>query len=818
MASVIQAVWVVHGDPSIRSRILTALESIPNVKVETAPDPFRLPSTENGAPRLVLADATNAKRLIKVLDTAVPSTMRLFLCPMSDASAVRGLVRLAAEGHSFLTLDDALPTYQLHQHLSSLLHGRLGGRVAPQAPSGLHATFDLEGRRLKARVLDIASHGLGLALEIESLIELLSPGTSIEKLQLTRSDDTLLLETAFATIRHIQVVQEPDRAYFRLGVSLPSLPSRETPRMGDSPIESVKDPVRIASLLRRAVHHQSPFKILQLGGSHLHFPAQGVEMVNVAPRRMGLVINISGGLDVYQGDLLEIHFEFGGQGYWGVSSAITAVEDGRVMLSVPPLLQLQHRRVSPRFAPQRTDSVVVTFVSPLTGEQLVRPILDLHSGGLSFMIDEDREPFPPGLLVPELTLRFSDGRAFKTSGTIRGSRPLQDAHGFSLAGIIRPGRCGMSLSKLAPDLAQAILASYVNSRYPELTEASTVPFESVWNFMAEVHRFSPDYPHSIGPHVKTLGDVQRKLEHSATVLGKAYAQKTEGHLTGYVSGLRIYSKTWLVQHLAVNRGFHRRDTISQKLTSLAVEYGEALPDIDFIRYDWFTANRWPHRMSLWVASNLSSPGLTRIRYVNDMRLSGDLPDVSRALPSVRRATEPDLVWLENYLKLQGDVVAMRSDDLTAKEFNLESLGVAFEQSGLYRSRSIFVVDGATRPLAFGLMETGTPGLCWAEFTNAFKVVPTASDSPDLDAAREALVRHCVQAYRSSGRRNVIALCSDAETEVLTRMEFQSLGRLGEFTFHKSLARRWQALSTAMFERLGDRDLPVTPGSESEEAA
>jgi hypothetical protein len=767
---------------------------------------------------LVLADATNAKRLIKELDAVVPSTMRLFLCPMADATAVRDLVRLAAEGHSFLTLDDALPTYQLHQHLAALLHGRLGGRVAPHAPSGLHASFDLENRRLSARVLDIASNGLGLALEIESLIELLSPGTVIEKLQLNRLDDTLLLESPYAIIRHIQVNRDPERAYFHLGISIPALNSRNTLRIGEFPLESVKDPVRVASLLRRAVHHRSQFKILQLGGSQLHFSAYGVEMATVAPRRMGLVLNIAGGLDVFQGDLLELHFEFGGQGYWGVSSAITAAEDGRVMLSLPPVLQLQHRRVSPRFAPQRTDSVVVTFVSPLTGEQLVRPVIDLHGGGLSFMIDEDREPFPPGLIVPELTLRFSDGRAFKTSGTIRGSRALQDSHGLSLAGIMRPGRCGISLSKLAPDLAQAILSSYVKSGYPELMEASSVSFESVWEFMAEVHRFSPDYPHSIGPHVKVLGEVQKQIERSGTVLGKAYAKRVDGKLTGYVSGLRMYSKTWLVQHLAVQRGFHRRDTTSQKLTSLAVEYGEALADIDFIRYDWFTTNRWPHRMSLWVASNLSTPGLTRIRYVNDMRLSNELPPALGALSHVRRATEPDLVWLENYLKLQGDVVAMRSDDLMLKEFGLTSLGDAFAHSGLFRSRSIFVVDGPTTPLAFGLAETGTPGLCWAEFTNAFKLIATSAESPALETARESLIRHCVQFYRSAGRQNVIALCGDPDTEVLSRLGFVALGRLGEFTFHKSLARRWQALSTAMFERLGDRDLPVTPSSESEEAA
>jgi hypothetical protein len=271
----------------------------------------------------------------------------------------------------------------------------------------------------------------------------------------------------------------------------------------------------------------------------------------------------------------------------------------------------------------------------------------------------------------------------------------------------------------------------------------------------------------------------------------------------------------LVQHLGVERGFHRSETISQTLSSLVVDYGEALSDIDFIRYDWFTANRWPHRLCSWVAAKLATPGLTHLRFVNDLRLNSELPPPSGGLPPVRRASPADLRAVEGLLRSRGEAVAIRSDDMGAAELQLGSLSARYTKHDLERGRAVFVVDGRSSAVAYALAEVCTPGVCWAEFTNACRLLVPDESTPGVAEAREALIRQCVQYYRSRGRHSVITLCSDREVPAFTQLGFSPLGRLGEFTFHKSIARQWQALVTAMFERLGDRELPIHPGSEEE---
>ncbi|MFN0062260.1 MAG: hypothetical protein ACKVPX_07065 [Myxococcaceae bacterium] len=802
-------VWVLHSDQALIDRIRESLEALADVSLRVASPSGPLPDTFDTVPRLVLAEASYARRLLKELDARIPSVMRLFLCRMSDAAAVQGLVRLAGEGHGFQTLDDSLPAYQLNHYLVSLLHGRLAGRVSPPPASTLSAEFEISGRRFRSRVVDVASQGLGLAVDLESPIELLAPKTSLRHLRITTADDTLLLESTNATIRHLQVSRDANKSFFRVGIALGPLERHEVGGQEFSP-DLIKDPVRILSLLRRAVLRQGAFQLRPPDALQANIAVQAEELVHLPHGRMGLKLRAPTALEAFDGDIFDLHFDFGGQGFWGATAVIDPTAPSQILVSIPKVLRQQHRRLTPRFAPPSAESVVITFVSPLTGERLVRRVLDLHSGGVSFATDEEREPFPPGLQLSDITLQFSSGRKFSVKGVVRGSRVLTDDCGISIAGLVKPRRCGVSLTQVSESLREAVLSAYVASNYPGIKDAGELPFSQIWDFMIEMERFSPDYPLNHGPHVARLAEVQSTLGRARGRLGRSFAQTHDGKLVGYVGGLRMYSNTWLVQHLAVNPGFHRRDTISQRLTSLSVEYGEALPDIEFIRYDWFTANRWPHRMSMWLSNNLSTPGLTQIRFVNDVRLATRLPDPATSLPRVRPAAEADLRWLETYLKREGDAVSIRSEDLSVSEMLMRTAADQFEHAGLSRSRSIFVVDGENEPLAFALAETGTPGLCWAEFTNAFRFMVPDPSTLHANVAREALARHCVRFYREQGRELVASLCADEDLPLLEALGFRAFGRLGEFTFHKSLVRRWQTLVTAMFDRLGARDLPIRP--------
>jgi hypothetical protein len=202
---------------------------------------------------------------------------------------------------------------------------------------------------------------------------------------------------------------------------------------------------------------------------------------------------------------------------------------------------------------------------------------------------------------------------------------------------------------------------------------------------------------------------------------------------------------------------------------------------------------------------METEGLTRLRYVNYLQLSGPLrPFASGAWPTVRPASPLDLRWYEQYLRKQGDVLGLRSDDLTANELELSTLGEMSAAYGVNRRRRIFIVDGRDGPVGLALAEESTPGLCWPELTNAFHVVTPDPNHPLARVAREALAAYCIKHYREQNRVSAITLCDDSMVENLRMAGFISHGRTAEWTFHKSLVRRWNELATGIFERVARR--------------
>jgi hypothetical protein len=404
---------------------------------------------------------------------------------------------------------------------------------------------------------------------------------------------------------------------------------------------------------------------------------------------------------------------------------------------------------------------------------------------------------PIGLLLDEVELIFPDDRVFVCRAQVRHQRAI--AHGEATS-----HRLGLRFEGASEALSAALLDSFLGTRYPAVVGAERLAFPKVWRMLDEAKRSSLDYPAHDGPHVQRLGEAQSALARAHGALGKSVAWVDGGHLVGHANGLRVYSRTWLLQHLAVVPGYRRDAAVSQKLSSLIVEYGESLEDVDFLRYTWFSHVRWTARLSTWVARKIHLPGRSQIKHSHYFRLPPEATCTAKRRLWVRTARPSDLRWLEAQIKAEGDTLGLKSEDLRAEELELASLAERSARVGLERGRTVFVVDGENGPLGFALAEHATPGLCWAEFTNAFRLVIPSPSHPRADEVREALIARAVELYRDLGRDRLFALVAEPHAAALERAGFLGAGQLAEWTFHKSLARSWDLLATAIFERLTTR--------------
>ncbi|MFY0574658.1 PilZ domain-containing protein [Cystobacter fuscus] len=738
---------------------------------------------------------------------SAPNALRVFVCSKSDPVGLAELMRSAAEGHVFSVLDEGLSGPELGRTLSHLLqHYGSANLALPSASYTVH--FLMDERPYVARCLQIGNFGASLLLSGDHTLRV-SPQRGARGAAHRARGAPGLPDAVGA------------RAAGAAGPGSLRHPLTAGPLLGDghlptAPVPGVtmEEPAEVAATLRKALRREAVMWLQRANDSSIQLCLESPSMKAVEGGGV-LEGHSSGLLEALIGDELDLFFEMGGQSYSGVCVLLARSADGGMTVGLPRSLVIRNWRSLPRFKPVPGQRFLLSFAAPVTGQLTTRPVEDLSVGGLSFSFDASNEIIPAGSRI-DATLLLPDGHSADCQLEVRSIQAL--ATDSRESSSLRPFRAGARLSGLTQDVRDIILQAFMAARCQYVAEGADVPFDKLWQLMEEArYRFHPDYPFSAGPPPAVLGDTHHKV-YSTGDLGRSLVYASDKGLQGQIAALRIHSRTWLVQHLAVRPGVRRNEQVSYELSNLAVELGEVQQDIEFVRYSWRKDNRWPSRRIGWLARALETPGLSFLRHFAYMRLplNQEPPTLGRTLPRVREGVRTDFVWIELHLRDRGQLVRVLSEDLLTDEVDLRALRERYKAHGLHRNRRVFVVDGEFGPLAVALSEESTPGLNLLEKTNAFWLLVPRRDHPRAREAVLALVQRCVEHARERGRPSAIGLVDEEDIELLGEAGFENLGRFSEWIFHRSMIRRVCELWRSVFERLSGAPAPDWSGEESGE--
>ncbi|GMT96310.1 hypothetical protein KH5H1_04290 [Corallococcus caeni] len=746
---------------------------------------------EASVPTLIIAPADNARRFLRHVDRAAPEAVCVFVCARSDQQGLEELVETAAEGHVFSTVDDALSEGELSMRLRDILQLRASTRVVLDA--GMRVDFLLRDRPFSAECQDLGHFGAALQVPMDASMGAFLPGTPLDSLSMVR-DGRPVLHVARAYVRHATPVQQGTHAFLRVGISWRPAADESTA----APPRTLRDAVAVQAALRKALRRELPVWLHPPDSHTAHFRLESAT-VEACDERGLLRGRVSAALPASVGEVVHLAFEMGGQRYRGVTSMLHVGHDG-VALGMPRSLAVENRRGQQRFRPSAHHRFLVRFTSPFSGQRITRAVLDLGARGFAFPIDASCEVLPVGSHL-DTTLLLPDGSEVACRVEVRSADvvPFESRHDQRL----RPYRCGVRILDMPRAVRDAIVDAFVSARAPQVRDGAVFRFPDLWRMMEAAHyTFHPDHPFGEESRVLPVLEATHERLGRARELGRSLVFTDSRRLLGHVNGLRMYSGTWLVQHLAVMPGFRRSEQISSELTSLAVEVGEAMEDVEFIRYMWRTDNRWPHRLGTWLARVLEGQGLCHLRQFHYLRADLEVtPAVdAAALPAVRDAGPEDRQWLESYLRRRGEMVRLLSEDLRADSSAEAVLGERFRAAGLHRERRMFVVDGDAGPLALALQDEATPGLSLIEVTNGFNLVVPDREHPRARDAVAALTLRCMAHARERDRRAALGLVDALDVPVLRELGFVDQGRFSEWTFHRSMVRRWCEAWRSLFER------------------
>lgn len=792
MASPTRDVLVIHPHSVRRAALASALPAHRVVAVESKQEATR--RMEDSAPSLIVSSPEDARPFMLQVERVAPHSARVFVCSQSDPTGLEELMRTAAEGHDFSVVDDSLTGPALGRTLNHLLHGRQSARLLLGEP--LEARLRVAGRLLAARCLELGNFGATLQLPGPLEPGLFMPGRVLEDVLIQRQGRTVLRAPS-PQVQQTRLPGAGEREGLLLTVAWAAV-LQPTPQGPSFRIEG--EEVRLT--VQQAIERKS---LLWLSLIAAEVPLQVCLEAPQLTRELEQAVLLAYPrvpLQVVPAQRLQLFFEMGGQSYSGQSWLLRLLPDGGLMLALPSLLQMRNWRTLPRFKPPSDRPFLVSFSTPGGHQQFTRSLLDLSCGGLSFPFDPSSEVLPAGSQL-EASLLLPDGSAAPCPLEVRSIQALPSQG--PVDGGLRPFRAGVRFLELPSQARDAILRAFITSRCPDAVDAGALPFADIWQLMQRArYNFHPDYPFGCARTLEQLEETHHRL-YSALSLGCSVLYQGPQGPQGHMAGLRIYSRTWEAQHLAVLPVFSREDPASHVLTALQVELGEAQEDIEYIRYSWRKNNRWPNRLASWVAQAMGDHGLSLQRCFHYMRLplgpDGGLRVACPALPRAREASRADHLWLEHYLRERGERVRLYSEDLLADTLELKELGQRFQAQGLHRRRRMLVVDGEYQPLAAALVEEGSPGINLIDKTNAVSLVLPQPEHPHARVAAWALLHQAVDHARSCGRPSAVVLAPAEQVPLLTEAGFQDLGAISEWIFHRSLVHRWCELVRSLFERL-----------------
>ncbi len=438
--------------------------------------------------------------------------------------------------------------------------------------------------------------------------------------------------------------------------------------------------------------------------------------------------------------------------------------------------------------------------SPFDRDREGHALIDIHLDGLSFQADLEAEVFPPGTRLDALALVLPSGEELACPAIVRSCEQGEPSgEGES------PVRVGVQFTSLPAAAREAIVERLIRQRSESCLNGARVPFSEIWETMeAARYNFHPDYAFETPgrPYLPALADTHRRL-YGDLALGTSIACRDGEQLVGQAAGLRIHSRTWLVQHLAVRPSFRRSEFVAHDMSSLVVEVAEALKDVDFIRYSWRLDNRYMTRLSGWLARVMNQPNLSWVRNFTYMRRAEAGPLPAGKLP-VREGTREDALRIERVLRARGETLRLLAEDLVADEISVPTLRDRFAAAGLERGRHLFAVDLPQGHVAYALAEVGAPGINLIEKTNALYFIVPDYQAEGASEALASLLAHCDAFYRARGRDVLVVLANDPELALLEAAGFRSLGRFAEWFFHRTLIRTWYNLSRSLFERVDRR--------------
>jgi hypothetical protein len=390
------------------------------------------------------------------------------------------------------------------------------------------------------------------------------------------------------------------------------------------------------------------------------------------------------------------------------------------------------------------------FVHPQLPGKLVRKLVrEAGPGGLSFELRIEDDLLARGTVMEGAVLRLPDGTSLPCRAVVR--------HTFHEGQALC---CGVQLLEFGGSGRKVWIQRLLSRLNPDVEEATPFTLDEVWNVFLRSGYLDEKPPERMeamrAPFIQTWS---RLIGRGGDGRCWLYHGEGDDHAAGTICTSRVYSKTWLIHHMAVDREM----SAAQKLIILA----DLFPRTAF---QWLAgAEEGAYVVGYFDAHRTFNQG-TFLQFFDGQRCK-DCHDVQQlhlwdvqldqlVLPAsvpgldVRPVTEAETEELSRFLRERDGELLYRAFDLAPESFALEPLSA----TSLRRHRRAVVAVSDGTVLGYGLLEAAARG------TNIFSLYDTCrvivlgqTPSCGPTCVRDQLFAELARIHRHLGGKSLLYL-------------------------------------------------------------
>jgi hypothetical protein len=379
----------------------------------------------------------------------------------------------------------------------------------------------------------------------------------------------------------------------------------------------------------------------------------------------------------------------------------------------------------------------IAFEHPLTKRRLDLKVVDLSGSGFSVEEDERKTALLPGMILPELSLNFSDNYEIKCSAQVVYRKQVTESNGDVWI------KSGVALLDMDIQEHLKLIALLHQAKNRNSYICNHVDLDALWNFFFETGFIYPDKYTAIQKNKKKIKETYTKIYTRNPHIARHFIYQDKGTIYGHMAMIRFYENTWMIHHHAA-----RKSSANKAGLVVLDQIGRMINDshhlysmhMRYIICYYRPENRFPSRVFGGAVKSINDPkgcsldGFDYFHFNNRIRPTPVLPDhwrISGTLPE-------DLEELEDFYEHTSGGLMLEAIDLKPEKMSCRDLSYEYGQLGLTKLNHLYSLKKNGQLKAVLVANLSDIGLNLSDITNCVKVFVTNKAELDADILQAAI--------------------------------------------------------------------------------